>query len=592
MTTLGPTAYEFVDAGVANLNTHTYTVSALDAAGNESDQSDPAVVPTGDDTAPSTPTLGAVLSAEGEATLTWDASTDNGSVAGYRVYRDGSLLDDVGPGARTLRRRRPRRRRHLRLPRLGVRRRGQRQPVERPRLVTTPDTTEPSAPAGLKAVSAPQSVALTWGASSDNVGVTDYVVYRDGLPVATLEATATSWTDTALVGSTLHHYQVTAHDASSNESAKSNEVARTVDSTAPTVPSNLVAVSSPTTVALTWGASTDAGGVTNYVVYRDGLPLATLGSTARSWTDTALVGSTLHRYRVTARDATGNESGPSNEVARAIDSTPPSAPPNLAAVSSPSSVALSWGAATDNVGVTSYVVYRDGLPRTTLGSTARSWTDSALVGSTLHRYQVAARDATGNEGAKSNQVARTLADTTAPSTPTRLAGALSGLTVRLTWTGSTDNVGVAGYTIYRAGVAIGTSTTPAYTDGTPPLGRASSYTVRARDAAGNLSAASTAVSVTVPTDKTAPTTPSGLRVTVGATGTRQITIAWNASTDNVGVTSYYLYRANAKYKLLGKVTSYVDTGLKAGTKYTYKVYAIDAAANWSGASVNISGTAR
>jgi hypothetical protein len=58
------------------------------------------------------------------------------------------------------------------------------------------------------------------------------------------------------------------------------------------------------------------------------------------------------------------------------------------------------------------------------------------------------------------------------------------------------------------------------------------------------------------------------------------------------VTSYYLYRGNAKYKLLGKVTSYVDTGLKAGTKYTYKVYALDAAGNWSGSSGNVSATAR
>ena len=50
------------------------------------------------------------------------------------------------------------------------------------------------------------------------------------------------------------------------------------------------------------------------------------------------------------------------------------------------------------------------------------------------------------------------------------------------------------YTIYRAGVAVGTSTTLAYTDATPPLGRTSTYTVRARDAAGNLSAASNSVS--------------------------------------------------------------------------------------------------
>jgi fibronectin type 3 domain-containing protein len=317
----------------------------------------------------------------------------------------------------------------------------------------------------------------------------------------------------------------------------------------------------------------------------------TLGSTAKSDTDSVLVGSTLHRYRVLARDAEDNESPLSNEVSRTVDSTALTVPSTLRVVSATSSVALTWGASSDLVGVTNYLVYRDGLPLITLGSTARSYTDSALVGNTLHRYQVTARDAVGNESAKSNEVARTLGDTTVPVAP-RLSGSLSGLTARLTWTGASDNVGVTGYTVYRGGVAIATTNSPSYTDLTPPLARASSYNVRARDATGNLSAASNTVSVNVPADKTAPSAPGGLRATVGAAGTRRITLTWNASTDNVGVTSYYLYRGNAKYRLLGKVTTFTDTGLTAGTNYTYKVYALDAASNWSGSSGNVSATAR
>jgi chitodextrinase len=254
-------------------------------------------------------------------------------------------------------------------------------------------------------------------------------------------------------------------------------------------------------------------------------------------------------------------------------------------------VALTWGASSDAVGVTNYLVYRDGLPLVTLGGTSRSYTDSALVGNTLHRYQVTARDAAGNESEKSNEVARTLADTTAPVAP-RLSGSLSGFTVRLAWSGATDNVAVTGYTVYRGGAALATTTSPSYTDLTPPLARASSYTVRARDAAGNVSPASNTVSVTVPADRTAPSAPSGLRATVGATGTRRISLTWNASTDNVGVANYYLFRGNAKYRMLGNVLGYTDTGLTAGTRYTYKVYAIDASGNWSGSSGNVSATAR
>ncbi len=294
-----------------------------------------------------------------------------------------------------------------------------------------------------------------------------------------------------------------------------------------------------------------------------------------------------------AYDAAGNTSTPSDAVSITTpDLTAPGTPGNLRAVSSPQSVALTWNASSDNVGVTNYVVYRDGFPQMTVSGTTTSWTDNALNGSTLHRYQVLARDLAGNSSALSNEVARSLADTTAPSAPTQLRGSLSGATVRLTWTAATDNVGVTGYTIYRAGVSIGTSTTPAYTDATPPPGRASSYTVRARDAAGNLGAASTAVSVTVPADKTAPTAPGTFRAVAGAAGTRRITLTWNASSDNVGVANYYLYRGNSKYRLLGNVTTFSDTGLTAGTSYTYKVYAIDAAGNWSSPSGNVSATAR
>ena len=159
-------------------------------------------------------------------------------------------------------------------------------------------------------------------------------------------------------------------------------------------------------------------------------------------------------------------------------------PTNLRAVSASQSVALTWEASSDLVGVTNYLVYRDGLPLATLGEHGPAYTDSALVGSTLHRYQVTARDAAGNESARSNEVARTLADTTAPSLPGWRHPV--GLHGAAHLDGATDNVGVTGYTVYRGGVAIATSTTPAYTDTDSALARASSYTVRARDAAGNL----------------------------------------------------------------------------------------------------------
>ena len=74
---------------------------------------------------------------------------------------------------------------------------------------------------------------------------------------------------------------------------------------------------------------------------------------------------------------------------------------------------------------------------------------------------------------------------------------LSGATVRLSWAPSGDNVGVTSYAVYRDGVQVGSSPSAAYDDATASPGQRV-YTVRARDAAGNLSGASAPHVVTVP----------------------------------------------------------------------------------------------
>jgi chitodextrinase len=87
-------------------------------------------------------------------------------------------------------------------------------------------------------------------------------------------------------------------------------------------------------------------------------------------------------------------------------------------------------------------------------------------------------------------------DTQAPTVPTGLASsAVTATSVGLSWTASTDNVGVAGYDILRNGVAVATSTTTTYTDAGLAADTSYSYSVRARDLADNLSAASAAITV-------------------------------------------------------------------------------------------------
>jgi glucose/arabinose dehydrogenase len=173
-------------------------------------------------------------------------------------------------------------------------------------------------------------------------------------------------------------------------------------------------------------------------------------------------------------------------------------------------------------------------------------------------------------------------DTQAPTPPSGLA--ISALTCRsatLTWKASTDNVGVAFYDIYRDGQALGTvnaSTLSAQIVLTP--GATWGVYVNARDAAGNVSQASTSLMVNVPqcqVDTQPPSVPTDFRGSV--TGTTA-TLNWSASTDNVAVTAYDIYRNNG---VIGSTNTlgYTDTGLAANTTYQYNVAARDAQGNVS-----------
>lgn len=192
-------------------------------------------------------------------------------------------------------------------------------------------------------------------------------------------------------------------------------------------------------------------------------------------------------------------------------------------------------------------------------------------------------------------VATNPADSQAPSVPTGLAA--SGLTqtsLTLTWVASTDNVGVTAYEVYRGGTLVNGSVvgTSLNVSGLS-CGTAYSFTVRAKDAAGNVSAASAALSVSTLAcpDNQAPSAPSNLRASARTqTG---MTLLWNASTDNVGVTAYEVYRGGILINSNVVGTSVILTGLTCGTAYSFTVRAKDAAGNMSAMSntLNTSTTA-
>ncbi len=111
------------------------------------------------------------------------------------------------------------------------------------------------------------------------------------------------------------------------------------------------------------------------------------------------------------------------------------------------------------------------------------------------------------------------------------------------------------------------------------------FTVKAKDAAGNVSASSNTLNVTTDTgggtDTQAPTVPGNFRST-GKTSS-SVSLAWNASTDNVGVTGYEIFRGGTSVLTVAGTTATVGS-LAANTAYTFTVKAKDAAGNASGAS--------
>ena len=398
-----------------------------------------------------------------------------------------------------------------------------------------PDTQAPTAPTALATAVTAQTAALSWTASTDNVGVTGYQVHRSTTlgftpsPATKIAdvTSGTSYSDAGLAGGT-YYYRVIAVDAAGNPSPLSNEasavVAAAPDTQAPTVPTGASATAAGTTVTVGWTASTDNVGVTGYEVHRSATSgftpspatkIATVTS-GTTYTDSARpIGSWY--YRVVAVDAAGNASAGSVEAAAAVaDSTAPSAPSGLGATVANQDVSLSWTASTDNVAVTGYEVHRSATSGFTPSSGTKiatvtsgtSFTDTVVTGGTWF-YKVVALDAAGNASAASTQVTAVVAapaDTQAPTVPAGLTASASGSTVALNWTASTDNVGVAGYDVHRSATSgftpgpatkIGTVTAgTTYTDASRPVGTWY-YQVIAVDGTGNASAASAQASAVV-----------------------------------------------------------------------------------------------
>ena len=246
----------------------------------------------------------------------------------------------------------------------------------------------------------------------------------------------------------------------------------TTGSTAPTAPPNLRTTSvTQTAVSLAWDSSTDPDGMSGYQIFRDGTKIGE-GPATNTWNDTGRTCGTTYDYAVAGVDTTGTV-GPKSTTLRVTtsacdpatppppppaDTTAPSKPANVTAgTRTATSIALSWQPSDDDVGVVGYGMYRGGTRVGT--STATTWIFSGLTCGTNYTLAVDAADAANNRSAQSVLMVSTTAcsDTQAPTAPTNLnASNVNQTGLTLTWSASSDSVGVTGYDVYRNNTKVAT----------------------------------------------------------------------------------------------------------------------------------------
>jgi len=345
------------------------------------------------------------------------------------------------------------------------------------------------------------------------------------------------------------------------------------DGTVPSAPTNLAGSTLVTSAQISWAASTDNVAVEAYRVLLNGQVIATTGNL--SFQITGLNPDTEYSIAVAAFDATGNTSPAATiDLTTPPDTSAPSSPGGLAGLRQLTSIQLNWSASSDNIGVASYRIRRNGDIIGTVQTLG--FHDTGLAVNTVYNYEVTALDQAGNISPAALLTIGTLPDISPPSLPENLVATPDVTTVLLTWSASTDNIAVAFYRILRGGFDIATVQGLSYLDTGLAPGSANDYQIIAVDSSGNLSPAALST-VTTLVDLSPPSTPGNLTADPGQF---TVLLTWAASTDNASVDRYRI-RRNGSIIATVQTLSFNDTGLDTNTGYTYEVTALDASDNAS-----------
>ena len=471
----------FVDSGLSSSSTYFYTVSAFDAAGNESRRSNSVQVRTEgpDQVGPQAPqNISAVPDGEdfGRVVVRWSPAiqdADGGDLTGlvnYVVFRSKGSANSFVPIATLASDARE-------FADTGL------EPLttyfytvsasdevgnEGPRAASVqvrtegPDQVSPQAPQNLSVVPDEEDfgrAVVTWSPAvqdadgGDLTGLEGYVVFRSKgstnsfVPVDTLSADTREFADTGLEPLTTYVYTVSAFDAAGNESNWANPVQTTTegpDRMAPAAPDDLVAIADPSAaqIIVTWAPpledadSGDLTGLASYIILRSEsgttsfVAVDTVNSTVVSYVDTGLDPLTTYAYAVRAVDDSGNVSESSSSISATTAGI--EIPIGISATGDIGQIIVSWSGSSEE-DLLGYNVYRStrsdegyvrqiGTEGTSFTTGQTAYIDSGITGGTTFFYRISVVTSDGESDPSSFEGATAVSDIRAPAAPSFIEG--------------------------------------------------------------------------------------------------------------------------------------------------------------------------
>ncbi|MGA2737057.1 MAG: hypothetical protein ABSG65_06350 [Bryobacteraceae bacterium] len=466
-------------------------------------------------------------------------------------------------------------------------------------LVTDSDLAPPSTPSSLTGTAGTTGATLTWGASSDNIGVAGYNIYRCTPPavgqpctaVWIADSTLPSFNDSTLTSNTTYNYQVQAYDFANNSSALSPLLSLQTYRTEADAAGNLVATTvSAQEIDLSWSPPSNTTGLSEYLVYGGTSPsnlqqIAPRSSSETTYRSLTLAPGTTYYYGIVAVEEGINAA--MSPVASAATLPLPNPPANVVGTPTPATVALTWQESLQPNGLP--ISYYEIFEGTTPGqltkvaqSSSPSYTMRSLTANNTYYFEIAAADTGHDLSVPSNQIAVTTLPM--PAAPVNVAATPNATTrVTVTWSENIPPNGmpIGSYTVFRGTTPTGLTklsqtTSLKSVDTTVSPNTTYYYAVEATDTGQDVSPQSAPALVTTPP---VPAAPANLAAT--ATSGTQVSVSWSETVPPNGmpIGSYNIYRGTSPTGLTKLATrtglSFIDTTATPNTVYYYAIQAVD-----------------